>query len=120
MQLSLSVRFGYGRAVPWAEKLGSGALSFVAGPDMLSGKTGFLGTQGGLMGTSAMMAIPSLMVFLSLVLKPRLNRWLNSSLGAICTLIMMITMPGAWEFYIFLGIIEILQPGLSRRGQRPH
>jgi GH15 family glucan-1,4-alpha-glucosidase len=35
MQLSLSVRFGYGRAVPWADKLGPGALSFVAGPDML-------------------------------------------------------------------------------------
>jgi hypothetical protein len=31
--------------------------------DMLSGKTGFLGTQGGLLGTSVMMAIPSVMVF---------------------------------------------------------
>jgi hypothetical protein len=45
-------------------------------------------------------------------LKPRLNRWLNISLGAIYTLIMMITMPGAWEFYIFLGIIEIVLTAL--------
>ena len=35
MQLSLRVRFGYGRAVPWTDKLGRGELSFVAGPDML-------------------------------------------------------------------------------------
>jgi len=60
--------------------------------DMLSEKTGFLGTQGGLLGTSAMMAIPSAMMFLSLVLNPRLNRWLNIVLGALYTLIILITM----------------------------
>jgi len=80
--------------------------------EMLSGKTGFLGTQGGLLGTSAIMAVPGLMVFLSLVLKPRLNRWLNVGLGAIYTLIMLITMPGAYVFYIFLGVIEIVLTAL--------
>jgi hypothetical protein len=80
--------------------------------DMLSGKTGFLGTQGGLLGTSAMMAVPSVMVFLSLVLKPSLNRWLNISLGTIYTLIILFTMPGAWMFYIFLGVIEIVLTAL--------
>jgi hypothetical protein len=80
--------------------------------DMLSEKTGFLGTQGGLLGTSAMMAIPSAMVFLSLVLKPRLNRWLNIILGALYTVIILITMPGAWEFYVFLGVIEIVLTAL--------
>ena len=54
-----------------------------------------------------MMAIPSVMVFLSLVLKPRLNRWLNIVLGAIYTIIILITMPGEWVFYIFLGVVEI-------------
>ena len=54
-----------------------------------------------------MMAIPSVMVFLSLVLKPRLNRWLNIVLGAIYTIIILITMPGEWVFYICLGVVEI-------------
>jgi hypothetical protein len=77
---------------------------------MLSGKMGPLGptTQGILLGTSAMMAIPSVMVFLSLVLKPRLNRWLNIILGATYTVIILITMQGEWMFYIFLGVIEIV------------
>jgi len=77
--------------------------------EMLAGKMGPLGptTQLVLLGTSAMMALPSVMVFLSLVLKPRLNRWLNIIFGAIYTVIILITMPGEWVFYIFLGVIEI-------------
>ena len=77
--------------------------------EMLAGKMGPLGptTQLILLGTSAMMALPSVMVFLSLVLKPRLNRWLNIIFGAIYTVIILITMPGEWVFYIFLGVIEI-------------
>ena len=54
------------------------------------------------------MAIPSTMVFLSLVLKPDANRWVNIILGVIFTVIMLITMPGAWAFYIFLGIVEVV------------
>jgi Family of unknown function (DUF6326) len=77
--------------------------------EMLAGKMGPLGptTQLVLLGTSAMMALPSVMVFLSLVLKPRLNRWLNIIFGAIYTVIILITMPGEWVFYVFLGVIEI-------------
>lgn len=76
---------------------------------MLDGRMGPLGptTQGVLVGTSILMAIPALMVFLSLVLKPNLNRWLNIILGAIFTAIMLITMPGSWAFYVFLGIVEV-------------
>jgi hypothetical protein len=77
-------------------------------PDLVAGRTGFLGTQAGLLGASAMMAIPSVMVFLSLVLRPRLNRGLNVGLGMLYTLIMLLTMPGAWAFYIFLGVIEVV------------
>jgi hypothetical protein len=69
-------------------------------------------TQGLLLGTAALMAIPSLMVFLSLVLKPTINRWANVVFGALFTLIMLITMPGAWAFYIFLGVIEVVLTGL--------
>lgn len=76
---------------------------------MLEGRMGPLGptTQGVLLGTAILMAIPSAMVFLSLALKPGANRWANIILGAIFTVIMLITMPGAWAFYIFLGIVEV-------------
>ena len=77
--------------------------------EMLEGKMMPLGpvTQGMLLGTSVLMAIPGVMVFLSLALKPSPNRWANIILGALYTVIMLITMPGAWNFYIFLGVVEV-------------
>jgi hypothetical protein len=81
---------------------------------ILEGRMGPLGptTQGVLLGTAILMAIPSVMVFLSLVLHPRPNRWVNIILGVIYTLIMLITMPGAWVFYMFLGVVEVVLTGL--------
>lgn len=65
-------------------------------------------TQGVLLGASILMAVPSVMVFLSLVLKPRANRWMNMILGVIYTVIMLVTMWGAsWKFYVFLGTVEV-------------
>jgi len=80
---------------------------------MLEGKMGPLGptTQGVLLGTSVMMAIPSVMIFLSLVLKPTLNRWVNIVLGIIYTVIILITM-WDWAFFIFLGIVEVVLTAL--------
>jgi hypothetical protein len=57
-------------------------------------------------------SIAVITVFLSLVLKPSLNRWLNISLGTIYTWVILLTMPGAWMFYIFLGVIEIVLTAL--------
>ncbi|MFC5741815.1 DUF6326 family protein [Dyella tabacisoli] len=76
---------------------------------MLQGQMGPLGptTQGVLLGTAAFMAVPSVMIFLSLVLKPTVNRVANIVLGAIYTIIMLVSMPGAWVFYIFFGVIEM-------------
>lgn len=76
---------------------------------MLDGNMGPLGptTQGVLLGTTLMMAIPSAMVFLSLVLRAGVCRWANIVLGAAYTAIMLLTMPGAWTFYLVLGAIEI-------------
>ena len=76
---------------------------------MLAGKMGPFGqtTQGILIGTSAMMAIPSVMVFLSIVLRPRAARWLNMVIGSLYTVIILITMWGGWAFYVFLGVIEV-------------
>ncbi|WP_130619811.1 DUF6326 family protein [Dyella amyloliquefaciens] len=76
--------------------------------DMLKGQMGPLGptTQGVLLGTAALMAIPSLMVFLSLALPAVLSRWFNAALGVAYAIIILISMPGAWTFYQFLGVIE--------------
>jgi hypothetical protein len=75
---------------------------------MLDGKMGPFGptTQGILIGTSLMMAIPSVMVFLSVALNPKLNRCLNIIFGVIYTVIILITM-WDWAFSIFWGIIEV-------------
>jgi hypothetical protein len=78
--------------------------------NMIAGQMGPLGptTQGVLVGTSVLMAIPSLMVFLSLALPTRVNRGINIGLGVFYTLIMLMTLPGAWAFYLVLGVIEII------------
>jgi hypothetical protein len=80
---------------------------------MLDGKMGPFGptTQGILIGTSVMMAIPSIMIFLSVALKANLNRWLNIIFGVVYTVIILITM---WDyaFSIFWGVIEVILTGL--------
>lgn len=75
---------------------------------MLAGK-GPIGlvSQGTLVATSVLLAVPGIMVFLSLVLPPKVNRWLNLVLSVFYIVVMLMTMPGAWSFYILLGIIEI-------------
>ncbi|MDF0544101.1 DUF6326 family protein [Sphingobium sp. H39-3-25] len=57
---------------------------------------------------AAMMAVPSLMVVLALLLPPSF-RWLHASLAVAYTAIMLLTMAGgAPAFYVMLGIIEIM------------
>jgi hypothetical protein len=65
-------------------------------------------TQGSLVITSVLLAIPGVMVFLSVVLPPKLNRWLNILLGAFYTLVVLVTIPGSWTFYIVLSVLEML------------
>jgi hypothetical protein len=81
---------------------------------MLEGKMVPLGqtTQGVLLFTSISMAIPAVMVFLSLALKPNLNRWVNIILGVLYTVFVLLTMPGAWAFYIFLGSLDVVLTAL--------
>ena len=75
---------------------------------MLAGTMGPLGhvSQGVLLGTSIMMAIPSIMIFLCLATPARLNRALNIAFGALYTLIILVTM-WDWWFFIFFGVIEV-------------
>src|SRR5215471_8729331 len=64
-------------------------------------------TRGFLLGGSLMLAVPSVMIFLSVALKPNLNRWLNIIFGVIYTVIILIIM---WfsAIYIFWGVIEVV------------
>ncbi|HZF18137.1 MAG TPA: DUF6326 family protein [Burkholderiales bacterium] len=76
---------------------------------MLEGKMQPLGlvTQEMLLGTSVLMAIPSVMVFLSLVIRPSINRWINIVFGTLFTAIMLLAIQGSWTFYKFFGVVEI-------------
>ncbi len=65
-------------------------------------------TQANLLGTTISMAIPSTMIFFSLVLRPALNRWVNIVLGVLYTVFVLVTMRGAWAFYLFLGAVDML------------
>jgi hypothetical protein len=77
---------------------------------MLAGRIEPLGpaTQGVLLGVSVMMAIPSLMVFLSIALKAPASRWTNIVVGSAFTVIVLLTMPGTWLFYLFLSSVEVV------------
>ena len=59
---------------------------------------------------TAVLAIPAIMVFLSITLKASINRWLNICVGLVFTAIMVLiafTSFTLWRtFYVFLAIIE--------------
>lgn len=58
-------------------------------------------------------SIPAVMVFLSLTLKPNVNRWTNIILGVIYIAAVLITFfMDPWAFYIFLGIVEVVLTAL--------
>lgn len=64
-------------------------------------------SQETLVAVSVLVAIPAVLIFLSLVLPPQLSRWLNMIIAAALTIFIIITMPGAWAFYIFMSVVEI-------------
>ena len=76
---------------------------------MMAGRMDPLGavTQGVLVGTAAMLALPSLMIFLSVALAPRACRWLNVVVGLLYTAVQLMVISGSgWAFYIAFGIVE--------------
>lgn len=85
---------------------------YVAGTltDMNKGMMGPLGhaTPGILIAVSIMMALPSLMIVLSLVLPAAVSRWLNVAFGLVYTAIMATSLSGAEPFYVVMGVIEIV------------
>lgn len=75
---------------------------------MLEGRMGSgPATQGVLAGVSLMMAIPSLMVALSLLLPAGLCRWANLLFGAAFTALMtMLALQTPWLFYRGFAVLE--------------
>ena len=78
--------------------------------EMMSGRMGpFPVTQGSLLAASLLMVIPAVMVFLSLTVKPNVNRWANIILGVLYTFVNISNLVGeTWVFYIFSGLVEIV------------
>jgi hypothetical protein len=74
---------------------------------------GFMGpfpvTQGSLLSASILMIIPAVMVFLSLTLKHKVNRWANIVLGVLFTLVNFSNLIGetSWIFYMSFVVVEI-------------
>ena len=77
---------------------------------IMEGRMGpFPVTQVSLLTASILMIIPAVMVFLSITLKPAVNRWTNISLGILYTLVNISNLIGeSWAYYISFGIVEIL------------
>lgn len=79
-----------------------------------AGKMGPLGnvTQGILAGVAAFMAVPAVMVALSLTLRPPANRWCNMVAGTVYTAVIVPTVWGStyWYYRIF-GAMEIALTG---------
>jgi hypothetical protein len=78
--------------------------------EMISGRMGpFPVTQGSLLSASILMMIPAVMVFLSLTLKSKINRWVNIILGVLYTFVNISNLIGeTWVYYIFSGVVEIV------------
>ncbi len=56
-----------------------------------------------------LMAIPSLMIFFTLVLKPSINRWLNIIIPVLYIILLVaVNLETTWAYYLFLTAIEVL------------
>lgn len=82
---------------------------------MMRGDMGPLGvvTQGTLVGTSLLMAVPSLMIALSVVLPARPNRVLNVIVGACYALLLaLFVYTATWYFYKLFASLEAILAAL--------
>ena len=66
-------------------------------------------TQIEFFAVALLMVIPSVMIFFTLVLKPKVNRWLNIILPTLFIILLIaVNIAGGWIYYLFLTAIEIL------------
>ena len=76
--------------------------------DLESGEiSGFTVNRSFLLGTTVYVVIPSLMVFLALILRPRVNRIANIALGIVYALTIIAGAVGEWSYYILGSAIEV-------------
>ncbi len=68
---------------------------------------GFTVNQSFLLGTTVYVVIPSLMVFLALILRPRVNRIANIALSLMYALTIIPLAIGEWNYYILGSAIEV-------------
>ncbi len=69
--------------------------------------SGFTINQLFLFGTTAYIVIPSLMVFGTLILRPRVDRIANIALSIIYTLTIIGGAIGEWNYYILGSVLEV-------------
>jgi hypothetical protein len=78
---------------------------------IISGET-LLNSPARLFGAGLLLAIPAVMIFLSILLKPALSKWLNIIVGILFTVMMVLiafTYSELWyTFYLFYAILESL------------
>lgn len=66
-------------------------------------------TQGFLFAALASMTIPALMIFLSVTLPARINRWLNIIIAAIFIPYTLFNLAGvAWAHMVFAAVVEVV------------
>ncbi|MGH2681791.1 MAG: DUF6326 family protein [Actinomycetota bacterium] len=76
--------------------------------DLEAGEVGgFTVNQTFLLGTTVYVVIPSLMVFFTLILRPRVNRIANIALGIAYALTIIAGAIGEWNYYILGSAIEV-------------
>lgn len=64
-------------------------------------------SQGSLLFVALLLAVPALMVCLSLTMPARFVRWLSIGLALFYAAFVALTLPGAWWFYLAYSGIEI-------------
>jgi hypothetical protein len=77
--------------------------------EMTAGRMGPLGpaTPGVLVGVSTLLAIPSLMILLSVALPTTASRWLNLGFAVAYTVVEVLTLPGSPLFFQLVVVLEI-------------
>ncbi len=68
---------------------------------------GFTVNPSFLLGTTAYVVIPSLMVFGALVLPPRINRIANIALGIVYAVTIIAGAVGEWSYYVLGSSVEV-------------
>ncbi|WP_088282228.1 DUF6326 family protein [Kineosporia sp. A_224] len=69
--------------------------------------SGFTVGQGFLLGTTAYIVLPSLMVYLVLVLPPQVNRVANIVLAVLYAVTIVAGAIGEWQYYVLGSVVEV-------------